>query len=455
MDSIVNAASGGFAAVCSCILLYPLDTILVRYQSRFKEHSTESLIDVLLSLLNQPDVIKALYRGVHFKCYESFVRNCVYFYWCQLLQSIYIKKFGKASTAVTLVIATVAGMLNQCMTAPMEVVTTAMQTSSRTPLTDVIKEIYMQQGIPGFYKGFGASIILCSNPAITNSCFDKLKLVLQNMMVARPSNTTADLKYPDLSASQLFLIGAIAKAVATVITYPYIRTKVIMQRNWHDCTDIIPEPSLDDEFEDIDDLDISIDASLVSHPHISKSKSATEGSPISLDSQRNFRKRDSDRDNIQLRSSMASLPNLSRLVALLKDKKILFPEKRNSFNNDKDLIRVASFCCSEGIISNLPKLYEDSPYDNHFQSNSVLPLRKRVHAKIPTGVMGVLVSIFMQEGIPGFYKGISLQLLKTVLAAAIMYTIKEKIHARTRQVMVFLASLIGVIIKAGRRIKAA
>lgn len=30
-------------------------------------------------------------------------------------------------------------------------------------------------GVRGFYRGFLASLILCSNPAITNACFDRLK----------------------------------------------------------------------------------------------------------------------------------------------------------------------------------------------------------------------------------------------------------------------------------------
>jgi hypothetical protein len=61
---------------------------------------------------------------------------------------------------------------------------------------------------------------LCSNPAITFGVFERLKTI----MLKSSSNPKAG-----LTAGQAFLVGALSKALATVVTYPYIMAKVRMQ----------------------------------------------------------------------------------------------------------------------------------------------------------------------------------------------------------------------------------
>eukprot|EP00923_Selenidium_pygospionis_P053058 GHVN01091892.1.p1 GENE.GHVN01091892.1~~GHVN01091892.1.p1 ORF type:complete len:185 (+),score=12.11 GHVN01091892.1:151-705(+) len=113
--------------------------------------------------------------------------------------------------------------MNQCMTAPLEVISTNLQT---TPMNvkQILRHVYEQEGIQGFYRGFGASLILCSNPAITSVAFDQLKALLQP-----PSSGESDIvfnKHASITSWQSFLLGAFAKALATAVTYPYIRSKV-------------------------------------------------------------------------------------------------------------------------------------------------------------------------------------------------------------------------------------
>lgn len=46
-------------------------------------------------------------------------------------------------------------------------------------------------------------------------------------------------------------------------------------------------------------------------------------------------------------------------------------------------------------------------------------------------VPGVLYAIWQREGLPGFFKGLHAQILKTVLSSALLLMIKEKISATT------------------------
>lgn len=46
-------------------------------------------------------------------------------------------------------------------------------------------------------------------------------------------------------------------------------------------------------------------------------------------------------------------------------------------------------------------------------------------------ICGVLCAIWQREGLPGYFKGLHAQILKTVLSSALLLMIKEKISATT------------------------
>ena len=73
-------------------------------------------------------------------------------------------------------------------------------------------------GIGGFYKGVYFNVILCINPAIMNTVFDKLKAAY---VAAKGGKNLTDV--------DAFLLGALSKSITTVITYPLIRLKTMFQ----------------------------------------------------------------------------------------------------------------------------------------------------------------------------------------------------------------------------------
>eukprot|EP00923_Selenidium_pygospionis_P053040 GHVN01091872.1.p1 GENE.GHVN01091872.1~~GHVN01091872.1.p1 ORF type:complete len:342 (+),score=31.61 GHVN01091872.1:119-1144(+) len=225
----INATSGGISAAAATGAIYPLDTLVVRYQAAIsKRHGQQTVSGILAEALRQPNGVLGLYKGMSFKMVEQLIRNFVYFYWYNLFKRSWRKKFGPLSTSSNLFVATAAAAMNQCMTAPLEVISTNLQT---TPMNvkQILRHVYEQEGIQGFYRGFGASLILCSNPAITSVAFDQLKALLQP-----PSSGESDIvfnKHASITSWQSFLLGAFAKALATAVTYPYIRSKVLVQAN--------------------------------------------------------------------------------------------------------------------------------------------------------------------------------------------------------------------------------
>jgi len=99
------------------------------------------------------------------------------------------------------------------------VIVTRQQTQSNNAKKNFWKlahEIVSEQGWTALWTGLRPSLVLVVNPAITYGFFEKMKSIL----LARQKS---------LNALEVFIIGAIAKAIATVITYPYIMVKVKMQ----------------------------------------------------------------------------------------------------------------------------------------------------------------------------------------------------------------------------------
>lgn len=109
------------------------------------------------------------------------------------------------------------------VTLPIDAVTVRIQTgkSACTNPLAILLEVLRESGWKGVYSGWTAYIVLCLKPAITYALFDFLKKVLLRKKSGKGSAT--------LSAAEAFIIGAIARAVATIAVFPYTRAKVVVK----------------------------------------------------------------------------------------------------------------------------------------------------------------------------------------------------------------------------------
>jgi len=111
-----------------------------------------------------------------------------------------------------------AGIVNVCITNPFWVVYLRTIQAKRENKSDsspfaVLKNILKTEGIPQLWKGTMISILLVSNPVIQHFLYDFLK---RKRLYSRPTNSVRS----KISATEAFILGAIAKAVSTVATYP-------------------------------------------------------------------------------------------------------------------------------------------------------------------------------------------------------------------------------------------
>ena len=100
-------------------------------------------------------------------------------------------------------------------TNPLEVAANRMQTgASHGGLVSTLKEMYREGGLGVMFRGFATNMLLCINPAIEFTLFDQLKNIALDRLRQQ------GIKRPHLTTWQVFWIGALAKACATITTYP-------------------------------------------------------------------------------------------------------------------------------------------------------------------------------------------------------------------------------------------
>ncbi len=76
-----------------------------------------------------------------------------------------------------------------------------------------------EKGLKGFYRGLLPSLMLITNPAVHFVVYEQLiKLCKQSL---GRGSTDFGGPLPDLSSWQYFLIAGTAKAIATVLSYPF------------------------------------------------------------------------------------------------------------------------------------------------------------------------------------------------------------------------------------------
>jgi hypothetical protein len=231
-NALADALAGVVASLVSLWALYPIDVIKTNTQA------------------NLP-VTSGMYRGVATKSLHTASSNFLYFYIYSWILSW--KKEEKPSTLTRLVLSAIAAMLNTCLTLPLDVLSAKQQTQqeatakmdqtweavkqfsfdTQTGMEDEKKDDTAPQQrqvlVPRvnaetkhwtvLWKGLVPSLFLCTNPSIHYTVFD----VLKTRILQRQSD-----KHDALTMGQAFVVGLLAKFVATISTYPLIRTKIIL-----------------------------------------------------------------------------------------------------------------------------------------------------------------------------------------------------------------------------------
>ncbi|KAK0236073.1 mitochondrial carrier domain-containing protein [Armillaria nabsnona] len=241
------ALAGALGGCFSTAVVYPLDVAKTRIQALPKGRSKDeqSMGGVLLRILKKEGVL-GLYRGFGATMLNTFSMQYAYFFFYSMVRTSYLNRLAKRlprgskapqiGTAMELILGAIAGALAQIFTIPVSVIATRQQVgrtkrqspaSSSTELSEppeddsflgVAREIVDEEGIGGLWLGIKPGLILTVNPAITYGAYERVKSIV---VLAKGTASMS----PGLS----FIVGALSKTLATIVTYPYIMAKVRIQ----------------------------------------------------------------------------------------------------------------------------------------------------------------------------------------------------------------------------------
>ncbi|KDR70289.1 hypothetical protein GALMADRAFT_255195 [Galerina marginata CBS 339.88] len=251
------ALAGALGGCFSTAVVYPLDVAKTRIQAlpsdaKGKGKDKRSMSSVILRIYKQEGIL-GLYRGFGATMLNTFSMQYAYFFFYSLVRSSYIKRLTKKlppgsklpplSTAAELLLGAVAGALAQIFTIPVSVIATRQQVGRPEKSNDsdketddsllgVAREIIDEEGVTGLWLGLKPGLVLTVNPAITYGVFERVKSLV---LLAKGDASTK------MSPWLSFVIGALSKTLATIVTYPYIMAKVRIQARSADAEESVAE----------------------------------------------------------------------------------------------------------------------------------------------------------------------------------------------------------------------
>lgn len=253
-NSFVHAFAGLVGGATAISVFYPLNYLRSKLQVEDKQREG-GVLTILKDIIDK-EGFQALYQGWQSSVICLGASNFVYFYTYNLFKKLIILelKSGLPSDIKpipNLIIASVAGCLNVLLTGPLWVANTRLTVQNApakgghghggtdgkestkdgtekeakkaekkekkadevyyTGIFHVLSDIAKKQGIWAIWQGLIPSLILVSNPSVQFVTYENLKKFMSKIAASR--------KKP-ITSIEFFIMGAIAKAVATVVTYP-------------------------------------------------------------------------------------------------------------------------------------------------------------------------------------------------------------------------------------------
>lgn len=224
LSEVLSASIGG---AVSASILYPLEVLKTRMQADNNDDDEDDdnkavgMVDYAKRLY-QKEGFGVYINGIETSAFQSSMEKAFYFFAYTALKNAHaacqrmLGLQGEMSASTNLFLGCLAEWAHLPVTMPIDCLTTAIQTSQKQNAFKLMLTI-LKEG--NMYKGIQAYWVLCFKPALQYTVFEQVKAAV---LKSRKNNKT-------LSASESFLLGMVARTVATVAVFPFVRAKVVMQ----------------------------------------------------------------------------------------------------------------------------------------------------------------------------------------------------------------------------------
>ena len=421
--ALVSATSGAVASAVSEIVVFPLNSIKIKAQAAIGSDS--SPLAVARRCLRDEGVL-GFYRGVHARVLQQCIAKFVMFFTKSAVLAEWRKRFGKLTAFQQLLVGMLAEIPNTIFLLPLDCVCNLVVKSKATPpptMVEVARRVHAEHGVSGFWRGWMFSLLLCSNPAIQFSGFD----IVKAWYLRRRKRGARGI----LTWGEAFAIGAIAKAIATVVTFPAIRFKILLQTAAKQQT-MQPPPSQRSTAIDDEAAPLSPRAAPATPP------ATPPPSPLGSSPSR-----------------VAALVRGGGLRSRIAALKLEVRALRHSDDESKSALADEKHEEMMRLLSTLKLAEEEGASDAAASSSASLPASasalppasasaraatsapsvgetkaSRSSAAAPAAAPprgSAVAEMLAREGPSGLYKGVTPQLVKGVIASALLLGVKEKI----------------------------
>eukprot|EP00186_Timspurckia_oligopyrenoides_P002869 CAMPEP_0182445996 /NCGR_PEP_ID=MMETSP1172-20130603/3917_1 /TAXON_ID=708627 /ORGANISM="Timspurckia oligopyrenoides, Strain CCMP3278" /LENGTH=299 /DNA_ID=CAMNT_0024641851 /DNA_START=153 /DNA_END=1052 /DNA_ORIENTATION=+ len=227
-QAAVDALAGIGGGVVALISTYPLMTITTRLQtarsaasksSKSQQPSEDSSQQQQQLLPLSLKSLISLYSGLRPAIFGTICSQGTYYFFYSLLRRAVSggsERHATLSISESIFVSSLAGCINVLLTNPIWVVVTRMQHANK-PFVQTVYELYREGGsLNAWSKGVLPSLFMVSNPVVQFALLESLSNLLRSRGIKR-------------STVNMLLIGALAKLFATVLTYPLLVVKSVLQ----------------------------------------------------------------------------------------------------------------------------------------------------------------------------------------------------------------------------------
>jgi adenine nucleotide transporter 17 len=173
-----------------------------------------------------------LYLGVGPIVLTLATSNFVFFFMNETMKRVLLPSSGsrpphspksRSAPYLSLLASCLAGIVNVLITNPLWVTNLKIVTGSAesSSLLTEMQNVARKDGLQELWKGTGTSVLLVSNPVLQFFVYEQLKNA--RLSKHRQSNGSR------LAPGEAFLLGALAKGVATVLTYPLQLAQAVLR----------------------------------------------------------------------------------------------------------------------------------------------------------------------------------------------------------------------------------
>lgn len=274
-DAVVDAVSGALGGVVALTATYPLMTINTVQQTRVRkaaqppppasgeeegegaERKKQQAVArakpphgalAEMAALVRKGGWTALFSGLKPALIGTCCSQAVFYFWYSKLRAMAVARHAAAAgstatigVAESLLVSSAAGCINVLITNPIWLLATRMQADQQMSkryakegmgqpqvgMLHAVREVLHDYGPLGFWNGVGASLLMVVNPTLQYALYEYLLSVREAVLRGRAATAGRPLRGPPPRPSTLevFYLSALAKAGATVLTYPMLTVK--------------------------------------------------------------------------------------------------------------------------------------------------------------------------------------------------------------------------------------